>query len=122
MKVIAQTGKITLVLIARVERRHGIHMKRSRQKIYMTQVVGCARLNKADADLRHTGCRAMGKTAVKVPIERSEKYIYDNTKGGEEDLRHAGVRFWPCMFQHVQERRTRCCRQAGKRINESAPI
>ena len=47
----------------------------------MTQVVGCARLNKADADLRHTGCRAMEKTAVKAPTECSEKYIYDSPKG-----------------------------------------
>ena len=48
-EVIAQTvgrrrfssarGKRTLVRIARVERRHANHMKRSRQKIYVILVV-----------------------------------------------------------------------------------
>jgi hypothetical protein len=48
----------------------------------MTQVVECARLNKADAYLRNTGCRPLGKTAVKKPTECSEKYMTARRGGG----------------------------------------
>ena len=69
----------------------------------------------ADADFRHTGGRAIGKNAgAKVKAQTvgrrrfitqcGEKYIRQTE--GEDDLRHACVRYKTCMFQHDQERRT----------------
>ena len=63
----------------------------------------------------------LGKKQVKAATvgrrrsitECIEKYMAVRRVGG--DLRNTGVRFWPCMFQHVQERGTRCCRQEGRR-------
>ena len=118
-----------------------MHMKRNRQKINVKQVVerGKTKLRvetnvtgKIEGeDLRHTGGRAMGKkssceghstdsmaeTFILARRKKSSQKmqgaeIYYSQTGVEDDLRHAGVRFWTCMFQYFQERRT-CCRQKG---------
>jgi len=65
------------------------------------------RLNKEDSDLRRPWVvERWEKTPVKAPTAGRARFITECRVKyilQPDNLRQAGVRFWPCIFQDVQE-------------------